>query len=310
MYSENQNLVQELEKEKQGREEGKEDINSSSGTDNDDGDNSDSDSDSDNNNEEGEEEEESDDEQIIELSPKAQRLAMALLCYYDFTTGRKHTYIDDVSIFFDINDFLVKQTNVGEFLLYVLNYTNFFLPEVCNYFIKMGCDPELVNAKNLDYVNDVNNELSPQQITMAKFSLDNLMRFEPKSLPRGNNSVLFKKLGLCNRELLIISSRMTTSRLGQTFYLDIIDNNLTVDDANHYLLNDYQLDYIIKHWPVEKYIDYLAMFADNNNLHTILINNIPFDKWSACPPQVKLALKSFSHRVALMVYKDILTKKS
>jgi hypothetical protein len=246
-------------------------------------------------------------EPIIELTPRAQRLAMAMLCYYDFVTGRKHYYIDDASVFFDIDEFLIKQSNVSEFLVYVLNYTSFLSSEVCNYFIKMGCDIELVNAKNLEFLNDEINVLSDVQLKMAKISLDNFMRFE-EGMPRGNNTTLFGRLKLSNRELLIISAKAVKSG-NQTIYLDLITDDLTTDDANHYLLNDYQVDYIIKNWPIEKYINYLAVFADNNNLQTALINRIAFDNWKSCPADIKSVAKTFSVRTALMAYKERLNKK-
>lgn len=257
-------------------------------------------------------------EEVLELSPKAQRLALGLLCFHDFTVGVKHLYIEDPSVLFILRDFLIRQPNPKDFLLYTLNYTSFFSSEVCLYFNRIASlfpstSPDndlfkdMINAKNLEYLNDEANNLTEEQVKIAKISLDNYMSFVDEGLPRGNNLVFFKRLNLSNQELLIICSRCSGST-SQTMYLDLISKNLTTDDANHYLLNDYQVDHIIKKWPIEKYIDYLAMFADNNLLKDQIIVNVEFKKWSAAPDCVRNVVGKYSARVILMIYKEYLTQ--
>jgi len=274
---------------------------------------------------------------MLMLTPEAQRLTIAMLCYYDFIVGRLHTYISDVTVMFEISEFLTKQQtlspavaaatavattsaaktqeskSVSDFLTYVLNYTCFLSAEVCNFFIKFGCDPELVLAKNKDYLNDETKTLSDKQLKMAKLTLDLYMRNE-ESLPSGNNFNMFKKLKLNNREKLIIVQRAGKS-IHRITYLELLagDTLSVADSTDQHLLNDYQLDYMFKKFKPSQYINYVAVNI-SDRIPNALIDTIPFDIWlktsadSPTPAPVHISSlvdnKSYSKRLVLLAYKE------
>lgn len=234
------------------------------------------------------------DQSVMMLTAEAQRLATAMLCYHDFIIDRVYGYIQDNSVFFSIANFLNllncqtvidnsskgNKKTVANFLTYVLNYTGFMSAEVCNFFIKFGCDAELVSAKNKDFLNDDNNQLTEEQLKMARHTL-NLHMHNENSTPRGNNFVMYKRLNLSAREKLIIAQQAGKNS-NRFIYLDLLaDDILTVEDStDQSLLNEFQLDYLIKKFRVEQYINYLAINL-SDKVHDYILNSIPIESWLA-----------------------------